>query len=224
MTPKRWAKAAALVATLLALAAAVETLGLRDALKAGWIEQNVRGRGAQGFLLFFAAAAVWTGAGLPRQAAGFFGGYAFGVAAGSALAVAASAAGCAAAFSYARLLGRGSVRRRFPGRVKKIDAFLAENPFAMTVLIRFLPVGNNLVTNLAAGVSSAPAPAFIAGSALGYVPQTVIFALAGAGTDLGDGAHIALAAALFAAAAVIGVYLAEKTRRARLLTGDAGET
>ncbi|MHC8510305.1 MAG: TVP38/TMEM64 family protein [Rhodospirillales bacterium] len=221
MTPKRWIKAGAFVVTLLALAAAVETLGLRDFLRADWIDDNIRGRSAFGVWLFIGAGAFWTAVGLPRQAVGFFGGYAFGVMLGSALAVAASTAGCAAAFMYARMLGREVVRRHFPGRVKKLDAFLVESPFAMTVLIRFLPVGNNLVTNLAAGVSSAPAPAFIAGSAVGYIPQTLIFALAGAGAELGDGAHIALAAGLFAAAAVIGVYLVKKNRRARLLTEDA---
>ncbi|MHC8508474.1 MAG: TVP38/TMEM64 family protein [Rhodospirillales bacterium] len=220
MSPKRWIKAAAFVVTLLALAAAVETLGLRDFLHTDWIDDNIRGRSALGVWLFIGAGAFWTAVGLPRQIVGFFGGYAFGVAAGSGFAVIASAAGCVAAFMYARILGREIVRRYFPGRVKKLDSFLAENPFSMTVLIRFLPVGNNLATNLAAGVSSVPAFKFFAGSAVGYIPQTVIFALAGAGTELGDGAHITLAALLFIAAAAIGVYLVKKTRRARLLAED----
>jgi len=221
--PKSFLKAAILVLTLLALAFAVEQLGLGSLLEEDWIDQNVRGHGAQGMMLFIAVGGVCAAIGLPRQLVAFMGGYAFGLFEGTGLALAAVTFGCALAFTYARLLGRGSVQRRFPGRVKKIDAFLADNPFSMTLLIRFLPIGSNFLTNLAAGVSSVPAFAFIAGSCLGYIPQTLIFALVGSGVEVGEGARIALAAVLFAGAGALGVYLTRKTRRARLIVPDLAE-
>ena len=55
----------------------------------------------------------------------------------------------------------------------------------MTLLIRLLPVGNNFATSLAAGVSRVPARPFLLGSLLGYMPQTMVFALAGSGVEMG---------------------------------------
>ena len=40
---------------------------------------------------------------------------------------------------------------RLGERVRRIEDFLAANPFSMTLLIRLLPVGNNFATNLAGG-------------------------------------------------------------------------
>jgi uncharacterized membrane protein YdjX (TVP38/TMEM64 family) len=217
---RRLVKAAVLVATLLGLALAVETFGLRGILDKDWIDANVRGHGLQGLAVFVGLGGVCVAVGLPRQLLGFLGGYAFGIVDGTAVGVAGSTLGCILAFTYARALGRDSVQRRFPNRARKIDAFLADNPFAMTVLIRFLPVGSNLLTNLLAGVSSVSATAFILGSAVGYVPQTLIAALVGAGIDVESGLHIAVAAALFVGSGVIAVYIARKTRRARLIAPD----
>ena len=77
----------------------------------------------------------------------------------------------------------------------------------MTLLIRFLPVGNNLVTCLTAGVSSAPALPFIFGSMIGFFPQTAIFALAGAGVTVDKFYVIAISAILFLVSALLGLYL-----------------
>lgn len=220
MNRRRLIKVGVLIATLLVLALAVETFGLRDILEKDWIDRNVRGHGLEGLLVFVGVGGLCVAVGLPRQLLGFFGGYAFGVVEGTLLGVAGATVGCILAFTYARALGRDSVQRRFPNRARKIDTFLSDNPFSMTVLIRFLPVGSNLLTNLLAGVSSVSAVAFIAGSAVGYIPQTLIAALVGSGIDVESGWQIALAAALFAASGLIGVYIARKTRRARLIAPD----
>jgi uncharacterized membrane protein YdjX (TVP38/TMEM64 family) len=67
----------------------------------------------------------------------------------------------------------------------------------MTVLIRLLPVGSNLLTNLAAGISSIRSKHFFSGTLLGYLPQTLVFALVGSGVHIAPALKLALAIGLF---------------------------
>lgn len=212
MTPKVVAKGVVLILTLAAIGLVLERTGLGGALDTRWIDAEVRGQGVAGELLFVVMGALFTGFGFPRQVVAFLGGYAFGFLGGAALALTATATGCLATFGYARLLGRDLVAHRFPGRVRRADAFLRDNPFTMTLLVRLLPVGSNLVTNLTAGVSSVPTVPFVAGSAVGYVPQTLIFALAGSGVALDPVLRIGLSVLLFIASGVLGVFLYRRLR------------
>ena len=93
----------------------------------------------------------------------------------------------------------------------------------MTVLIRLLPVGNNFATNLAAGVSRVPALPFFLGSLLGYIPQTLVFALAGSGVDVGAAWRIGIAVALFVLSGAIGAWLYRKYRHGKTLGTDVDE-
>jgi uncharacterized membrane protein YdjX (TVP38/TMEM64 family) len=227
LVPRHILRGVLFLVTLAAIGLAVERTELSGLLDADWIDREVRGKGLAGELLFVAVGAVFTGVGLPRQAISFLAGYAFGLVTGSLLALLATVAGCVGAFLYARLLGRAVVAARFSGRIRKADAFLRDNPLSMTLLIRLLPVGSNLATNLVAGVSSVHAVPFVAGSALGFVPQTVIFALAGSGVALDPEFRITLAVLLFVASALIGTYLYRRFRRglsfANGLDEEAGE-
>ncbi|MGB0682124.1 MAG: TVP38/TMEM64 family protein [Magnetovibrionaceae bacterium] len=220
MNPKIFVKAGILFLTLIGIGLLIKEAGLAGVFDQAWIDSHIRGQGLTGEALFIAAGALFTAVGLPRQMVGFLGGYAFGLFLGTGLAVLAAALGCATTFYYSRFLGRSLVAGRFPGKVKKIDAFLAGNPFTMTLLIRFLPVGSNVVTNLAAGVTSVRALPFIGGSALGYVPQTLIFALVGSGVDVAAGYRIGLGALLFVVSAALGVYLYRRYRHGRTLDDD----
>jgi len=185
-----------------------------------WIDNVVRDQGIEGDLIFLAVGAVLTAVGLPRQLVAFLGGYGFGFVWGTALATAAAAIGCVIAFFYARLMGRDLVQHRFPDRIKRIDDFLSDNPFTMTLLIRFLPLGSNLVTNLAAGVSSVRAAPFIAGSAIGYLPQMIVFALVGSGITLEPAFRISVSAVLFVVSGAIGVHLYRKYRHGKRLDDE----
>jgi len=199
------------------LGLALKTTGLGSVLNEAWIDRWVRGHGLEGELLFLGVGAAATAVGIPRQLVAFLGGYAFGFVPGTLLATAAAAGGCVIAFLYARLLGRDMVKHRFPDRIRRIDDFLSDNPFMMTLLIRFLPLGSNLATNLAAGVSSVRAWPFIAGSALGYIPQMLVFALVGSGIALDPAFRISVSAVLFVASGVLGVHLYRKYRHGKTL-------
>ncbi len=177
-----------------------------------WIDSQIRGHGLRGELMFLVVATVLASLGLPRQIVSFTAGYAFGFVGGLLLAMAASVWMCVTTFFYARFLGRAFVARHFADKVRRVDAFLSHNPFAMTLLIRFLPVGSNLATNLAVGLSSARPVPFLAASALGYVPQTVVFALLGSGIEVDPVLRTGLSLGLFTVSALLGLYLYRRHR------------
>jgi uncharacterized membrane protein YdjX (TVP38/TMEM64 family) len=181
----------------------------------GWIEREVSGQGVGGIALFVGAGAILTGVGLSRQVLAFAAGCAFGVAAGTGLALSAEVIGLIMAFLYARYLGRNFVARKFPRRLGQIDAILGYNPFLMTLALRLLPFSSNLAINLAAGVSNVPIWPFIVASAIGHLPQTLVFAMIGSGLTDGLALKSALALALFAASVWIGIHLYRSYRRDR---------
>lgn len=220
LNPRLVLRGFALIGALVALGFFLEETRFGAAINEAWIDREVRGHGFSGEILFVAAAAVFTAVGLPRQLISFLGGYAFGFLLGTLLATLATVASCVATFLYARLLGRGPIAQRFGGRIRRVDEFLRAHPFSMTLLVRLLPVGNNLVTNLAAGVTSVRAAPFFAGSAIGYVPQTAAFALIGSGVNLDPVLRIGLGAVLFVASGAIGVWLYRKYRRSRALDAE----
>ena len=209
-----------LIATIVAIGYAVKDLGLSDLFGTHWIDAQVKGKGLSGEALYVVVGAVAAAIGMPRQIVCFLGGYAFGVIEGTALALLASVSGCILAFFYARFIGRGLIARRFSRQTQKIDAILNSNPLTMALIIRLLPVGSNLVTNLAAGLSNIRALPFFAGSALGYLPQTIIFGLLGSGVQLEAELRIAFSAALFVIAGLLGVVLYRRAKKFRLLAEE----
>lgn len=208
------------IVVILSVAAVVELFHQSDMaygpddLKA-WVDREILGHGAVGMLLFVAFGAVFTGVGLSRQVLAFVAGYAFGIAAGTGLALAGEVGGVLMAFFYARFLGRGFVARKFPRRVRQVDDFLKVNPFLMTLAVRLLPVSNNLAVNLVAGVSGVPLIPFFAASAIGHTPQTLVFAMIGSGLTDGLMMKSILAVALFVGSVWIGVYLYREYRRGK---------
>jgi uncharacterized membrane protein YdjX (TVP38/TMEM64 family) len=87
--------------------------------------------------------------------------------------------------------------------------------------LRLLPVGNNLALNLLAGMSGIPAVAFLVASLLGYVPQTVIFALLGKGVRVDGLWQLALSAVLLAGSIGLGVWLMRRHRAGRAVGEEA---
>ena len=178
-----------------------------------WVDAHVHHHGIPGELLFLLAGWLLSGAGVSRQLIAFLGGYAFGFQSGALLAMLACVAGCITTFSVARFLLSGFLLRHSSGRLDEVAGFIRENTFSMTVLIRLLPFGNNGVVNTAAGVSGARSIPFFLGSALGYLPQTLVFALAGSGTGVNRFSQMAVAMAMFVAATLLGVVVYRKHRR-----------
>lgn len=191
----------------------------------GWVDRWVLGQGLAGDLVFVGMGAAVTAAGAPRQGVAFLGGYAFGAVEGTLLSLAAQVGGCAISYSWARAVGRAWAERRLAGRfghrLRPLRDVLAGSPFNATLALRLLPVGNNLALNLLAGMAAiAPVP-FLLASAIGYLPQTVVFALLGKGIRVDGAWQLALAVALFVVSAALGLLLLRGHRAGRALEDES---
>ncbi|MDO9502352.1 TVP38/TMEM64 family protein [Falsiroseomonas sp.] len=222
---ERWkslAKLLLLAAGLLAAGALLRQMGGVPGM--GWVDRDLRGEGHWGELVFVLVGAALTAAGVPRQSIAFLGGYGFGALLGTGLALAAQLLGCAASYAWARLLGRDWAERRMAGRfghrLRPLRDALRANPFEATLALRLLPVGNNLALNLLGGMAGLAAGPFLAASALGYLPQTVVFALLGKGIRVEGAWQLALGVGLFVVSAGIGLVLLRRHRAARALDGE----
>lgn len=196
-----------LLASLVAAGLLLQRAGLGDL---------VQHAGDQGPLAFIALGGLACTVGIPRQVVAYAAGLAYGFWAGSALALAAELIGCAADFWWARLLARRWVARyltrsRPDARIARLDRFLATNAFRATLTLRLLPLGSNVALNLLAGVSGVAFGPFLLASALGYVPQTVVFTLLGGGVRVSGAAQMALAAVLMVASVALGITLMRRT-------------
>ena len=181
-----------------------------------WFNDHVLGSGPLSVVIFLAVGTAFTAVGLPRQLIGFLGGFAFGLFSGTLLATVASGLGCAAAAVYARMGGRELVERKFGHRLEKVNRFLKHEPFNTALAIRLFPLGSNLITNLAAGVSSIPLAGFILGSTIGYIPQNFIFALFGAGMNrestMGVALSVGMSVVLFGVSGWLGIQVYRRYR------------
>lgn len=188
----------------------IAAAALGSVLLLGWPsllvdEQRVNALVAQhgplGLLALIGLGACYTAAGGPRQVLAFAVGYALGPWRGLLFALVATVAGAALCYGIARLALHRLLENRFPRQLSDLDAFLGHRTWIKIVAIRFAPVGSNLLTNALAGVLRLKPSSFLLGSAIGYLPQTLAFSLAGAGIGPTGSWHIWAGIALFVLAA-----------------------
>lgn len=139
---------------------------------------------------FVGAGALLTAVGLPRQSVALVGGYLFGTVAGTLLALAATLAGCVVTWHVAAALGGERLRRRHPALAARLEGWTSERVFAKTLMLRLLPLGSNLAMNVAAGAARVARWPFFAASLVGFLPQTLVFALTG--TSVGSSSAVPL--------------------------------
>jgi uncharacterized membrane protein YdjX (TVP38/TMEM64 family) len=215
-------------ASLLLLGLLAVGLALRQfsgGLDAALMDRWVTGQGIWGQAVFILLGAAACATGVPRQAVGFAAGYAFASSYGLGLAIAiatvAQVLGCATDFYWARAIARDWARQRIRGRLARLEAVLAQHAFTTTLIVRLLPVGNNLAFSLLGGVSSVRALPFLVASAIGYVPQTLVSALLGGGSRSANWQGIALGCALFAGSVALGLWLYRRQRTAAALSAGS---
>lgn len=171
------------------------------------LARSIRDKGMPGVALFIAVTAVGSALGFPRQGLSFAAGYAFGALYGVIFATLGTLLGCACSFFLVRRFGKPFLSLRFSKRMERVDAFVAGEPFSMTLTIRLLPFGNNALFNIVAGLSSIPPTGFLAGSLVGYIPQNLVFALLGSGMRVDPFWRVLVSAVLFVFALGIGLIL-----------------
>jgi uncharacterized membrane protein YdjX (TVP38/TMEM64 family) len=180
--------------------------------------------GVWAWLAFAVAGTGLVSIGFPRIILAAVGGAMFGVALGTLWSTVAAALAILAPFLYSRHLGRELVARRMGGRLQRFDDLLGQHGFMVVLLIRLCPVGNNFLTNYVAGVSAIPLGTFWAASFIGYLPQSLIFALLGSG--FADHPHLRLwgGAALLAAFSLFFLWYFRRSKEgSKILAAMRGE-
>ncbi|MDP5031696.1 MAG: VTT domain-containing protein [Paraglaciecola sp.] len=219
-----WFKSSLILLVVCALVGfLVSLLPYNEVLNKNWVDVHIRDSGMTGMLVFLVIGATATALGAPRQMIAFLGGYAFGFALGCLLSTLATALSCFFSFYFSRLLAKRFIQKRFAHKIKRIDQFLHKDPLTKTIVIRLLPVGNNLVTNLIAGVTHVRASRFVFGSFIGYIPQMAIFALMGKGIVVLSAWKIALSVVLLIISGALSLRLYKQYKAARLLDDESAD-
>jgi uncharacterized membrane protein YdjX (TVP38/TMEM64 family) len=130
--------------------------------------------------LFVAVYAVVAAFGLPATPLTLAGGAIFGTALGSLLNWLGAVLGATGSFLLARHLGRDAFRRlvgRLTGgdRLGRLDALGERRGFATLLRLRLLPVVPFNVLSFAAGLAGVTLRAFVAATALGIIPGTIVY-------------------------------------------------
>ncbi len=121
------------LATLIAIGYLIESGLLRGMLSEAWIDQEVRGQGMSGELLFIAAGGIVTAPGRAAPCGQLSRRLCFGLGLGTVLALLATELGCLLVFFYGRFVGRPLVSARMSekmrARVHRIEEFSRRQSF-----------------------------------------------------------------------------------------------
>ena len=185
-----------------------------ETLRAPWLRDWFQGQGLSGVFRYTLAVAALSVCGAPRQALAAFGGYLLGETDGCLFTTLGLLLGAACSFYPARLLLADTVRKRFGPRLLVLDRTVSGNPFSAILMLRLFPVGNNALLNLSAGVSHIPPGSFFAATAVGYLPQNLVFSLLGSGVFLESTVMLGVSGTLFLLSSVLGWHVLRRHRRA----------
>ncbi|MFC9973965.1 TVP38/TMEM64 family protein [Spirillospora sp. NPDC127200] len=165
---------------LLAFVAVLAGLGVLMALGGGdlWdgISEWVDSLGFWGPLVFMVCYALAVSVLVPGSVLNASAGALFGVALGSAAVLVGATAGAALSFGLARLLGRPAVARYTgSGRLARLEAHLSRRGFESILVLRMVSLFPFGAVNYGAGVAGVRFAPYMAGTALGIVPGTLVY-------------------------------------------------
>ena len=143
-------------------------------------------------LLFVVTFSLLIGLGLPRLWVSAIAGAAFGTLWGTLLALAASVAGAAMVHRFGRTLLAGLLQRRIGPRLALWQARFDHNAFWWVLYMRLFPLSNATLAGLVCGACRIPIGPYLAGSLLGFIPLTIVFAIFGSGGAKGNFYQVAL--------------------------------
>jgi len=169
-------------------------------------------------LSLFIFLSLATSVGLPRQIAALVAGINLGALIGGIIATLAATLGCLITFTVSRYLLSDKITQKYPDKLAKLSDFLGEQTFLKAIVIRILPLGSNFITNIIAGVSRVSMRAYVSGSFVGFIPQMIIFSLAGSGIRLGAQNELIASGILFIIALLLSAYLVKKHKQRQVGT------
>lgn len=178
------------------------------------LRRDFQERGLTGYLIFISVGGLAVGLGIPRLWVSAIAGGLYGAVLGSTLGQIASMIGAVITFYIARILLRDIVLRRMPARMRIWYQRFNENGFRWLFYIRLFPIANATVTNLVGGISQVTFLQFLLATFLGYLPETIIFAVFGSSAAKKDYVQFAVAAVCLVLF-IVGERLYQRYRKLR---------
>ncbi|MFI8171475.1 TVP38/TMEM64 family protein [Streptomyces sp. NPDC085931] len=205
-----WSRLSLLVALLAGAACAMLLFEPQRLLTQGWPPQL---SGAAAALVFAAAYGVCTVAFVPRPLLNLAGGALFGSQAGLGAALAGTVLGAGIAFCLGRALGQDALRPLLRGRwLKAADGQLSRHGFRSMLAIRLFPGVPFWAANYCASFSRMGLLPFLLATALGSIPNTAAYVVAGARASTPTSPAFLIALACIALPALAGVVVAWRKR------------
>lgn len=168
-------------------------------------------------VIFVGIYALFTSLGGPATPFTVVSGALFGFVSGSLIAWAGATIGAAAGYWIARTVGRGAVSRSIEKRERVRAALKKTHDFSGMLGLRLLPMLPIGVVSFVGGLARAPFAAYLAATAIGVAPTTVVFCYFAntlvASSTAGRGG--AMKAVLIATALVAALTLAPRMLRSR---------
>ncbi|MFJ4328915.1 TVP38/TMEM64 family protein [Streptomyces tricolor] len=205
-----YARLSLLVALLVAGAVGVLLFEPQRLLTHGWPPQL---GGFAAAVVFGAAYGLCTVAFVPRPLLNLAAGALFGSQLGLATALAGTVLGAGLAFGLGRLLGQDALRPLLRGRwLKAADGQLSRHGFRSMLAVRLFPGVPFWAANYCASVSRMGWLPFLLATALGSIPNTAAYAVAGARASAPTSPAFLIAMACIAVPALAGTVVAWRKR------------
>ncbi|MFF0303271.1 TVP38/TMEM64 family protein [Streptomyces sp. NPDC004562] len=205
-----WSRLSALVLLLAAAATCVLLFEPQRLLSDGWPAHL---EGAAAVVLFAVAYGLVTVAFVPRPLLNLAAGALFGSQLGLGAAITGTVLGAGIAFGLGRLLGQDALRPLLRGRVlKAADGQFSRHGFRSMLAVRLFPGVPFWAANYAAAVSRMGYVPFLLATALGSIPNTAAYAVAGARAAAPTSPAFLIALACIAVPALAGVVVAWRKR------------
>ncbi|WP_055602649.1 TVP38/TMEM64 family protein [Streptomyces aureus] len=204
------ARLSMLALLLLTAAALVVLYEPQRLLSSGWPRQT-DGTGA--VMLFGLAYGVCTAAFVPRPVLNLAAGALFGSAFGLTAAIAGTVLGAGISFTLGRFLGQEALRPMLRGRwLTAADGQLSRHGFRSMLAIRLFPGVPFAAANYCAAVSRMGYVPFLVATALGSVPNTAAYVVAGARAGEPGSPAFLVSAGFIALSAVAAAVVAWRKR------------
>lgn len=211
MNPLKFLRSHVVVIVLLAIFLSIVLLTVlfppSEWIPARYWGESLQSYGARGMLLFVSISLLATSIGLPRQMVAFIAGFAYGVLPGLLLSLIAAILGCYLTVRISKRFLAAVVMNRYPDFIHKLNKLLKDDVFTKVLILRLQPFGTNLLTNVCVGFTAIPHKVFLAASAIGYIPQMLVFTLLGKGVRVGSQTQLLLSMVLLLVSLILGFIL-----------------
>ncbi|MFI1357840.1 TVP38/TMEM64 family protein [Streptomyces sp. NPDC020898] len=205
-----WSRLSLLVVLLATAASGVLLFEPQRLLADGWPPQL---GGAAAAVAFGAAYGLCTVAFVPRPLLNLAAGALFGSQMGLAAALAGTVLGAGIAFGLGRMLGQDALRPLLRARwLQAADGQLSRHGFRSMMAARLFPGVPFWAANYCASVSRMGWLPFLAATALGSIPNTAAYVVAGARASSPTSPAFLIAMAFIAVPAVVGAVVAWRKR------------